>query len=122
MENLNNAFKELRKEGLFARQNLADCQSCAIEQIDEEKEVAKGKWGYVFYHGQDNDRKKEGDNFSIAFGHLRLTKKDRKENNYDDSKAIIVGIKVMQILERNGIKVDWNGKVERRIEVLQENH
>ena len=36
-ENLNNAFKELRKLGYFARQNFKCCQSCAWAAVPMDK-------------------------------------------------------------------------------------
>jgi len=46
--NLNNAFKALRKEGYWARQNWQCCQSCGWAAVpDEKSEMA------VFYHAQD---------------------------------------------------------------------
>ena len=47
-ENLNNAFKELRKLGYFARQNFKDCQKCAWGAVPVDKAKV------VFYHSQDN--------------------------------------------------------------------
>ncbi len=49
---LNEAFKDLRKAGYFARQNFTCCQSCAWAEIPEEKSDK-----VVFYHSQDADHK-----------------------------------------------------------------
>jgi hypothetical protein len=51
---LNEAFKDLRKSGYFARQNFQCCQSCAWAAIPEEKEEK-----VVFYHQQDAARKED---------------------------------------------------------------
>lgn len=48
-ENLNNAFKELRKLGYFARQNFKCCQNCAWAAVPMDKAKV------VFYHAQDNE-------------------------------------------------------------------
>lgn len=48
--NLNEAFKELRKLGYFARQNFKCCQSCGWAAVPVDKAKV------VFYHHQDNER------------------------------------------------------------------
>ena len=53
---LNEAFKDLRKSGYFARQNFMCCQSCAWSAIPEEKEDK-----VVFYHQQDAARKEDNE-------------------------------------------------------------
>ncbi len=58
---LTNAFKELRKEGYFAKQNFLCCQSCGWAAMsDKESEKA------VFYHQQDNDDLKESGKCNLA--------------------------------------------------------
>jgi len=49
-EKITKAFKEIRKNGYFARQNFLCCQSCGWASIPEQK-VEKA----VFYHRQDNE-------------------------------------------------------------------
>ena len=44
--NLNQAFKELRKLGYFARQNFRCCQTCAWAAVPVDKKKV------VFYHNQ----------------------------------------------------------------------
>ena len=48
-ENLNQAFKELRKLGYFARQNFMCCQNCAWATVPMDAKKV------VFYHKQDAD-------------------------------------------------------------------
>ena len=48
--NLNQAFRELRKLGYFARQNFMCCQNCAWAAVP--LDVTK----VVFYHKQDADQ------------------------------------------------------------------
>ena len=90
---LNNAFKELRKFGYFARQNFMCCQNCGWHAIpDGQTDKA------VFYHQQDNDSKKEGKSFCLAWS--------------GD------GHQICDILNRNGIETNWDGSESKRIEVM----
>lgn len=45
-ENLNNAFKELRKLGYYAKQNFQCCQTCGWAAVPEDKDKV------VFYNAQ----------------------------------------------------------------------
>jgi hypothetical protein len=92
MSNLTKAFKELRKEGYFARQNWKCCNSCGWEAIPDEQ--AKHA---VFYYAQNaNDLKEHG------FCHL----------SWDGD-----GKKIVKILKANGLKVTWNGSKAQKIKV-----
>lgn len=89
---LSKAFKQLRKLGYFARQNFWCCQSCGWAAIpDGECEKV------VFYHSQDNEDKKEGKPFYLAW--------------CGDGNEIV------SVLQQNGIVVDWNGSENSRIRV-----
>lgn len=92
---LNLAFKQLRKAGYFARQNFLCCQSCACAAIPDDVEK------YVFYHAQDNDDKKEGLPFFVAWRG--------------------VGKEIVSIFESNGINVNWDGDEGIRIELYNYN-
>ena len=47
---INNAFKELRKRGYFARQNFMCCQTCGWAGVPDNKADKA-----VFYHAQDKE-------------------------------------------------------------------
>lgn len=90
--NLNKAFRELRKNGYFARQNFWCCQTCAWADIPNEKSK-----NVVFYHNQDNqDLKQNGECFLSWNGDGKL---------------------ITKILKNNNIKVDWNGNKSQRIKI-----
>ena len=94
-EKITKAFKEIRKNGYFARQNFLCCQSCGWASIPEQK-VERA----VFYHRQDNESfVKGGDLFLAWSGDGDLIKK---------------------ILEDNGLKVKWDGTKGQRISVVNE--
>jgi len=89
--NLTKAFKSLRKAGYFARQNFMCCQSCAGAAIPD------GTEKYVFYHNQDNDNLKGGQDFCLAWG--------------GD------GHEIVKILNENGLETFWEGNKNKRIMV-----
>jgi hypothetical protein len=75
--NLNQAFKELRKLGYFARQNFWCCQSCAWAAVPMDAKKV------VFYHRQDTEElNKTGECYLAWSG-------DRDE--------------IAEVLERNGV-------------------
>lgn len=89
---LTKAFKELRKQGYFARQNFWCCQTCGwAAMTDEESDKA------VFYHAQDNDDLIEDGSCHLAWS--------------GDGKLIA------DILTKNGVKVDWDGNNSKRIKI-----
>ncbi len=90
---LNAAFKELRKFGYFARQNFMCCQNCGWHAIPDGKSEKA-----VFFHQQDNEDKKEGKPFFLAWS--------------GD------GQQICDILNRNGVVTQWNGSESVRIEVV----
>jgi len=92
MNNISKAFSELRKAGYFARQNYWCCQSCGWSAVPEGREKV------VFYHSQDNDRKKAGQPFHLAWS--------------GDGKEIC------DILNKNGITTEWDGDKSQRILIL----
>ena len=90
MSNLTKAFKALRKAGYFARQNFLCCQTCGWAAVPE----GKGD-KVVFYHNQDNSRKKEGADFHLAWA--------------GDGNEIV------RILNENGVGAEWSGSDTERI-------
>lgn len=92
-QQLNDAFKALRAEGFFARQNFMCCGGCGAAAVPAEKQDA-----YVFFHSQDNARFEKGDDFYLAW-------------NGD-------GAKICQVLAKHGIATLWNGDENMRIRVI----
>ncbi|UUV22695.1 DUF6891 domain-containing protein [Paenimyroides aestuarii] len=62
--------------------------------------------GYCFYHGQDLERAVRGEGLYISF---------QKVNNESDAVSKEVAKKIVEVLEKHGLKVDWNGKAATRI-------
>lgn len=105
-DNLNIAFKELRKLGIVARQNFMCCQSCGWANIS--KDEPKKTIGYAFYHAQDAERLKEDGKVNIAYDTANEKKFTQEQ----------IGIKVALALANNGLKVNWSGEKGMRIEVV----
>ena len=62
--------------------------------------------GYCFYHGQDLERAVQGEGLMIAF---------QKIDNVSNSVSKEVAQIVVDVLEKHGLKTDWDGKAESRI-------
>lgn len=62
--------------------------------------------GYCFYHGQDLERAVRGEGLYISF---------QKINNESDAVSREVAKKIITVLEKHDLKVDWNGKATSRI-------
>jgi hypothetical protein len=92
MNKLVKAFKELTKIGYFAQHNYWCCQSCAWSAMTDEQ--AKKA---VFYHEQDSD--------------------DLEENNFCYLSWSGDGQEIVNILNNNGIEVEWSGSETDRIKI-----
>lgn len=62
--------------------------------------------GYCFYHGQDLERAIRGDGLNISF---------QKINNESDVVSKEIAKKIVAVLEKHDLKVDWNGKASSKI-------
>ena len=108
---LNQAFKEIRKEGILARQNFSCCQGCGsydlVEAAEQQEKNGKKKvLGYVFYHRQDNEKFLETGKVHLAFTSL-----------HKDLSTKQLGLMIVAILLKNGICLNWDYTSNTRIEV-----
>lgn len=62
--------------------------------------------GYCFYHGQDLEGAVRGEGLYLTF---------QKINNVSDAVCKEVAKKIIAVLEKHQLKVDWNGKANTRI-------
>jgi hypothetical protein len=84
---------------------MSDGHSDATEALHER---GRDKYfGYCFYHGQDLERAVAGEGLMIAFDHAQGDVPDKLK----------VGRAVVSELERCGLRCDWNGDVEKRINI-----
>jgi len=107
-DRLDQAFAELERRGVVARQNFTCCQTCGLAEIgDEIEEVEKEREveGYVFYHMQDTESVLEHGGFCLAYGAV--------DGSQDGTAE--VGHRAVEELVRAGLKVEWDGSVATRI-------
>jgi hypothetical protein len=90
---ITSAFKELRKQGYFARQNWQCCQSCGWAAVPNNKGEK-----VVFYHNQDKEiLNKNGECFLAWSGD---------------------GDEIIKILTKHDIKVEWDMDPNTRIKII----
>ena len=95
------AFRQLRREGWWARMNHLCCQTCLTYDTDDEKP-------YIGFHAQDNERIPES-------GYTYLTHGPPVGDTYDStvwSKRAVV------VIESFGLTVEWDGTMASRIKVF----
>lgn len=111
-DRLTAAFAALARQGIVARENFSDCQTCGAAEIQEEMETRSKRGGkvrgYVFYHMQDTERAVQGDGVYLSYG-------AQPPANADASMTI--GRDVVAALQAHGLETRWNGKLEQRIHV-----
>ncbi len=103
-------FKQLRKEGVYARANFLCCNACAgstIFRMRKEDPDGFGKkfYGLCFYHAQDNEELEAGRNFCITF------------TSFEDGRESEVAQHVLSVLNKNGITASWDSNIAHRISV-----
>ena len=110
------AFAELEASGVVARMAFTCCQNCGAHEIGDEVPPGASSRGYVFFHRQDADGlgKPHAALFLSygAFSDLELTAEEY------DAEALAVGNLVTRTLEANGLRVDWDGSLSKRIHVV----
>ena len=118
-DRLDAAFEELNAMGILARHNWWCCGGCGAGAMPAEAERLGGKWegvpivGYAFYHWQNTEGAVEGSGLCLSYGICR------EETNAEVwmPEEIEIGRRVMRVLEKHGLKVDWNGSLSRRIKI-----
>jgi hypothetical protein len=109
-DRLDQAFDQLNRQRIIARQNLPCCSTCALAEISGQMEsrIMNGEAvrGYLFYHEQDTEQ--------AARGELFLSYGSSAERAAD---VVQVGQEIVQELERVGLTAAWNQKADERIAV-----
>ena len=114
------AFRAMRKAGLLARMNYMSSINVAEEMMakDTAKYIEKGKIkcedtkGCVYFTSQDNDKRVKNNKFCLSYGNIIID--DGEEVGIGDKE---VGELVVGCLTDAGIKTNWDGNSENRIEV-----
>ena len=116
-DRLDSAFAAMKERGLIALQNAGYTQSDGYDDFrvayendpNGEYPDKSSVQGYCFYHGQDLERAIHGGGLFLAFGPV-----DPKD---EETKGPEIGIIVREEIERVGLKVDWDGTLNKRIHV-----
>jgi hypothetical protein len=106
-DRLDAAFAELERSGILARQDFTCCQSCGHAEIWDEA-VDPSAWrGYAFYHRQDTEAAVEGRGLYLGFG----------STGGRAAETASIGAEIVAALHAQGLAVDWDGDVRKRIGV-----
>jgi hypothetical protein len=112
-DRLDTAMAALEDNGIVARQNFSCCMTCGSGEIRDEIETfnAGGRMarGYVFFHQQATEHAVNGDGINFAYGAAGL--------NPSVDEDIAIGRELAEALRNAGLKVDWNGRLERCVMV-----
>ena len=110
-DNLNAAFKALRRKKMIARQRFLCCSNCGWSQLHhykvEGRTNEKASIAAVFYHQQDAECLREKKDFYLAFGSLELETISTRE----------VGEIVVAVLKEYGVETEWDGDANTRIKI-----
>ncbi|KAK2800480.1 hypothetical protein FQN51_006049 [Onygenales sp. PD_10] len=105
-----------RRWKILARMNVGCCRTCGIAEVGEDREddddydggEEARTVGYVFFHEQVTMRLGGGEGLMLYHG--SFTKSEKKNE--------AVARRVVQVLRRAGLRVEWEGDVRRGIKVL----
>ena len=97
------AFRQLRKDGWWARMNHLCCQTCLTFDTDDDKP-------YIGFHGQDNDRIEES-------GYTYLTH-GPPTGEHDIYYEGVLSKRAVKVIESFGLTVEWDGTMATRIKVF----
>lgn len=108
-ERLDEAFAELDRKGIVARQNFTCCQTCGHAEIFYDIERAENAGrpprGYVFFHMQDTESAVRNGYLYLAYGSVSGEEKESK----------VIADEIVATLKKHGLEADWNGSVRARI-------
>jgi len=110
-DRLDQAFADLDRSGIVARQNFTCCQNCGHAEIGEEIDTAEQAGtdviGYAFFHLQNTGAAVETGNLYLYYGAMAD----------GEDAAVRIGRAIVEALEQRGLRVDWNGERSTAIRV-----
>lgn len=112
-DKLTSAFKELNQLGIIALENAGYTQSDGYDDVLSivKRSSNPSKYlGYCFYHSQDMDRGIQGLGLYLGFGSIDPQK--------EETVGIEVGQKIVETLHKHGLKTQWNGTFNQRIQIV----
>lgn len=111
-DKLDDAFAELDRSGIVARQNFTCCQTCGHTEIEDEimdaQEYRRIR-GYVFFHQQDSESAAETDCLHLAYG----------TPDHDEDGSVVIGHEIVTTLRKHKLAVEWNGTIQKRIKIKE---
>jgi len=108
-DRLDRAFDELNRAGIVSRQNFSCCGTCGAAEIEcemkDEEEKGITVRGYTFYHMQDTESATDGYGLCLNYGSVVN----------GEEAAISIGHEIVDAMQRNGLKTQWDGSWSKRI-------
>jgi hypothetical protein len=108
---LDRAFGELERAGIVARQHFTCCGTCGATEIWGEiaaaREAGRKVRGYTFYHIQDTETAARGYGLLLFYGAVEK----------DEKQALRIANEIIDALQRQGLKTEWDGSWDKRIGV-----
>ena len=107
-DRLDEAFAELDRHGIVARQHFTCCQTCGHAEINfpiDSTKQHRHVHGYVFFHWQDTESAVRSEYLYLAYGSV----------SGKESESKVIAYNIVDALRRAGLDVDWNGSVNSRI-------
>lgn len=111
------AFAQLAEKSIVIRHDLKD--DGAEEFMDEMDRAADGSHpprGYVFYQRRGTEAAIEGHGLYLDYGAVG-DEDDEEDGNENEQAALRIGHEVAEALRRQGLAVDWDGSLSKRINV-----
>lgn len=104
-DRLSEAFAELNRASIIARQNFWCCQTCGIAAVEDELKKVRGAKGYVFFHEQDTESAVRTGTMYLSCGSVNAKKES----------IVQIGHEIVKVLTQHGFDVHWDGDFKRRI-------
>jgi len=101
------AFRELRKQGWWARMNHLCCQTCLTYDTDDDKP-------YIGFHAQDNDRIPTSGYTYLTHGPPVVC----SSSGRDLEPEVQWSRRAVKVIEAHGLTVEWGGTMATRIKVM----
>lgn len=127
------AFSDLGERGVVARMNFTCCNTCAVSEIDDEREPGGSsdypfqEWGYAYFHSQDAERLAELPaqlyiGFGVFPGSPQLPKPEPglSQEQWTQRHLAADGAVAQLVADRlraHGLPVVWSGDPQQRIVV-----
>ncbi len=122
---LSDAFAELERRGVVARQNFSCCGNCASGEIWDERPAGRPSRGYVYFHSQDTDSLLDSNETYIGYGAFpdafisesewKALDHAGRSARYEKEVLALMNETVIPVLEDHGIDVVWNRSLGTRI-------